>query len=138
MLLSTLVLCSARCLFVILRRRRVRARPASDSDPVRRHGPERGSTGGGGRPRSFPSGPLLREAKRRAGRAEDGRAGKAGTASMVGVASDALAARRCALGSKRRGLVEKRIGFGDQGERAEFHEDVAGLVEWSVGVHRKV
>src|SRR5919201_967647 len=38
-------------------RRRVRARPATDSDPVRRHGPERGSTGGGGRPRSFPSGP---------------------------------------------------------------------------------
>src|SRR5881396_634723 len=57
MLLSTLVLCSARCLFVILRERRVRARPASDSDPVRRHGPERGSTRGGGRPRSFPSGP---------------------------------------------------------------------------------
>src|SRR5436190_16626952 len=39
--------------------RRVRARPAPDSDPVRRHGPERGSTGGGGRPRSFPSGPPL-------------------------------------------------------------------------------
>src|SRR5919204_2216035 len=37
--------------------RRVRARPAPDSDPVRRQGPERGSTGGGGRPRSFPSGP---------------------------------------------------------------------------------
>jgi hypothetical protein len=30
----------------------------SDSDPVRHHGPEYGSTGGGGRPRSFPSGPL--------------------------------------------------------------------------------
>jgi len=30
-----------------------------DSDPVRRQGPERGSTGGGGRPRSFPSGPPL-------------------------------------------------------------------------------
>src|SRR5436305_7240499 len=42
---------------VILRERRVRARPASDSDPVRRHGPERGSTGEGGRPRSFFSGP---------------------------------------------------------------------------------
>jgi len=40
--------------------RRVCARPAPDSDPVRRHGPERGSTGGGGRPRSFPSGPPLR------------------------------------------------------------------------------
>src|SRR5256714_155721 len=44
-------------LCVILRPRRVRARPAMDSDPVRRQGPERGSTGGGGRPRSFPSGP---------------------------------------------------------------------------------
>src|SRR5215216_6832003 len=42
---------------VILNSRRVCARPASNSDPVRRHGPERGSTGGGGRPRSFPSGP---------------------------------------------------------------------------------
>src|SRR6266581_1343253 len=29
----------------------------SDSDPVRRQGPERGSTGEGGRPRSFLSGP---------------------------------------------------------------------------------
>src|SRR5206468_11230691 len=37
--------------------RRVCARPAMDSDPVCRQGPERGSTGGGGRPRSFPSGP---------------------------------------------------------------------------------
>src|SRR5439155_22316682 len=37
--------------------RRVCARPAADSDPVRRQGPERGSTGGGGRPRSFPPGP---------------------------------------------------------------------------------
>src|SRR6185437_6460645 len=45
--------------FVILTEWRVRARPAPDSDPVRRHGPERGSTGGGGRPRSFPSGPPL-------------------------------------------------------------------------------
>src|SRR6267143_3992158 len=43
--------------FVILTRWRVRARPAPDSDPVRRQGPERGSTGGGGRPRSFSSGP---------------------------------------------------------------------------------
>jgi hypothetical protein len=40
-------------------KRRVCARPATDSDPVRRQGPERGSTGGGGRPRSFPSGPPL-------------------------------------------------------------------------------
>ena len=46
--------------FVILRTWRVCARPAPDSDPVRRQGPERGSTGGGGRPRSFPSGPPLR------------------------------------------------------------------------------
>jgi hypothetical protein len=38
---------------------RVRARRMSDSDPVRHHGPECGSTGGGGRPRSFPSGPLV-------------------------------------------------------------------------------
>src|SRR6266481_4767675 len=37
-------------LCVILTRWRVRARPAPDSDPVRRQGPERGSTGGGGRP----------------------------------------------------------------------------------------
>jgi len=37
---------------------RVRARRMSDSDPVRHHGPECGSTGGGGRPRSFLSGPL--------------------------------------------------------------------------------
>src|SRR5947209_19671377 len=28
-----------------------------DSDPVRRQGPERDNCGGGGRPRSFPSGP---------------------------------------------------------------------------------
>ena len=46
--------------FVILICWRVCARPAPDSDPVRRHGPERGSTRGGGRPRSFPSGPLPR------------------------------------------------------------------------------
>ena len=46
--------------FVILTEWRVRARPAPDSDPVRRHGPERGSTGGGGRPRSFSSGPPSR------------------------------------------------------------------------------
>src|SRR6267378_3533264 len=45
--------------FVILSKRRVRARPAPDSDPVRRHGPERGSTGEGGRPRSFLSGPPI-------------------------------------------------------------------------------
>ena len=38
--------------------RRVCARPPVDSDPVCRLGPERGATGGGGRPRSFPSGPL--------------------------------------------------------------------------------
>ena len=44
---------------VILGFGRVCARPASDSDPVRCHGPERGSTGGGGRPRSFPSDPPL-------------------------------------------------------------------------------
>jgi hypothetical protein len=52
--------------FVILTEWRVRARPAPDSDPVRRHGPERGSTGGGGRPRSFPSGPPLSSGIRRA------------------------------------------------------------------------
>src|SRR5580765_4194303 len=52
--------------FVILTEWRVRARPAPDSDPVRRHGPERGSTGGGGRPRSFPSGPPLIVGIRRA------------------------------------------------------------------------
>ncbi len=69
-------------------KRRVCARPASDSDPVRRHGPERGSTGGGGRPRSFPSGPPLRAAQRRAGRAEDGRAGEAGTAFKVDIARE--------------------------------------------------
>ena len=39
--------------------KRVRARPPVDSDPVCRLGPERGATGGEGRPRSFPSGPLL-------------------------------------------------------------------------------
>ena len=39
--------------------RRVCARPATDSDPVCRLGPERGATGGEGRPRSFPSGPPL-------------------------------------------------------------------------------
>ena len=51
-------------------KRRVRARPAPDSDPVRRQGPERGSTGGGGRPRSFSSGPpLLSSEIRRASRA---------------------------------------------------------------------
>src|SRR5580765_7755506 len=54
--------------FVILTEWRVRARPAPDSDPVRRHGPERGSTGGGGRPRSFPSGPPLIVGIRRAPR----------------------------------------------------------------------
>src|SRR6266508_1138209 len=52
--------CSTADSFVILRTWRVCARPAPDSDPVRRQGPERGSTGGGGRPRSFPSGPPLR------------------------------------------------------------------------------
>src|SRR6266511_5326022 len=84
--------CRRACPFVILRKRRVCARPAPDSDPVRRHGPERGSTGGGGRPRSFPSGPPLREAKRRAGRAEDGRPGKARPASNVDIVSDVDAA----------------------------------------------
>src|SRR5580765_1982860 len=54
--------------FVILTEWRVRVRPAPDSDPVRRHGPERGSTGGGGRPRSFPSGPPLIVEIRRASR----------------------------------------------------------------------
>ncbi len=39
--------------------RRVRARPAADSDPVRRHGLGCGCTGGEGRPRSFPSGPAF-------------------------------------------------------------------------------
>ena len=39
--------------------RRVCARPPVDSDPVCRLGPERGATGGEGRPRSFPSGPPL-------------------------------------------------------------------------------
>src|SRR5580765_8544800 len=45
--------------FVILTEWRVRVPPAPDSDPVRRHGPERGLTGGGGRSRSSPSGPPL-------------------------------------------------------------------------------
>src|SRR5437870_10802723 len=35
----------------------VRARPVTDSDPVRHRGPQRGQTGGGDRPRSSPSGP---------------------------------------------------------------------------------
>ena len=48
--------CRARHECAILDSRRVCARPAADSDPVRRQGPERGSTGGGGRPR-IPSGP---------------------------------------------------------------------------------
>src|SRR5436305_939421 len=46
--------------------RRVRARPVMDSDPVRRQGPERDNRGGGGRPRSFPSGPPPPAAGRRA------------------------------------------------------------------------
>src|SRR6476646_8903923 len=54
--------------FVILTEWRVRARPAPESDPLRRHGPELGSTGGGGRPRSFPSGPPLSSGIRRASR----------------------------------------------------------------------
>ena len=43
--------------------RRVRARPAADSDPVRRHGLGCGCTGGEGRPRSFPSGPAFASGK---------------------------------------------------------------------------
>src|SRR5437764_481552 len=86
---------------VILPRRRVRARPAPDSDPVRRHGPERGSTGGGGRPRSFPSGPP--RAKPAAGRLGGSRrAGEAGTPLSVGIASDADAARRLSARSPPR------------------------------------
>src|SRR6478735_1518244 len=54
--------------FVILTEWRVRAGPAPDLDPVPRHGPERGSPGGGGRPRSSPSSPPLIVEIRRASR----------------------------------------------------------------------
>src|SRR4029077_14527770 len=49
---------------VILARGRVCALRPWDSAPVRCHGPERGSTGGGGRPRSFPSDPPTSRALR--------------------------------------------------------------------------
>src|SRR6266568_4875440 len=63
----------------------------SDSDPVRRQGPERGSTGEGGRPRSFLSGPpRLRSDTRRAGRALFGRTAEPRPAFSVGSAKRCL------------------------------------------------
>src|SRR6476619_4024044 len=85
--------------FVILTEWRVRARPARDSDPVRRHGPERGSTGGGGRPRSFPSGPSL---IRRQSDGPFGRRGPHGL-SPYGSGVDIASAARLTCGKRGQG-----------------------------------
>src|SRR4051794_11891223 len=68
--------------------RRVRARPAMDSDPVRRQGPERDNAEG---EVVLGASPPARHLQVAAGRAEDARAGKAGTRS--GSASQAMPRR---------------------------------------------
>ena len=103
------------------RRERVCARPASDSDPVRRHGPERGETGGGGRPRSFPSGPLagtaleLREplelAPAGAARPPSSRAGGTRRASSRSESVGWRTRRRGDLAQLRRELVEPALAL---------------------------
>src|SRR6266508_1522647 len=100
--------CSTADSFVILRTWRVCARPAPDSDPVRRQGPERGSTGGGGRPRSFPSGPPLR------GGPEGGTAGRQSRPASYG-----RHRKRCLSGPPLRGGPEG-VAAGRQSRPASY------------------